>query len=155
MINKRGEKPMPGIEKINSINLYNRVKLNQNNSQDRPAQNENQIRTKITKKIEKDNYIYEDPKKAKDKNKVGIDPIKRPIRVDDSNNIFYINYNGENRTVKVEPGEYNLTELSSEIQTRVNEEFGINEVRVELTGSGSDRLIRAEDKSIYEEIDGN
>ena len=141
---------MPGIEKINSINLYNRVNFNQQNPQDKPAQNEKQRRDKIVKKVENENYIYEDPKKAKDKSEVGIDPIKRPIRVDDSNNIFYINYNGENRTVKVEPGEYNLTELSSEIQTRVNEEFGINEVRIELTGSGSDRLIRAEDKRIFD-----
>ena len=140
------------INNIDPINSYSRIYFNQQNLQNKPAQNENQIRTKITKKIEDENYIYEDPMKTKAKSEAGIDPVKRPIRVDDSNNIFYINHNGENETVKVEPGEYNLTELSSEIQRKVNEEFGINEVKIELTGSGSDRLIRAKDKSIFPDI---
>ena len=131
------------------------MNLNQQNPQDKPAQNEKLRRDKIVKKDENDNYIYENPKKTKDKSEVGIDPIKRPIRVDDSNNIFYINHNGENETVKVEPGEYNLTELSGEIQSKVNETFGIGKVKVDLTGSGSDRLLMAEDKSIYEEIGEN
>ena len=52
--------------------------------------------------------------------------------------------------MKVEPGEYNLTELSGEIQQKVNETFGIGKVTVELTGSGSDRVIKAEDKIIFD-----
>jgi hypothetical protein len=55
--------------------------------------------------------------------------------------------------VKVDPGEYNLTELSREIQRKVNETFGIGKVKVDLTGSGSDRLLMAEDKNIFEEVD--
>jgi hypothetical protein len=75
------------------------------------------------------------------------------IKINESSNILYINHNGENETVKVDPGEYNLTELSREIQRKVNETFGIGKVKVDLTGSGSDRLLMAEDKNIFEEVD--
>ena len=74
------------------------------------------------------------------------DSIKRPIKINDSNNIFFINHNDRNRAVKIDPGEYNLTEIQSAIQQQVNEEFGIGKVSVKMTASGSDRFIYAEDK---------
>ena len=141
---------MPGINGINPVNTYSKEYMTQSNSKDKTVQNEKQNVVREKKNLKNNNYIYEDPRKAKARSEIGIDPVKRPIRVDESNNIFYINHNGENETVKVEPGEYNLTELSGEIQTKVNEEFGINKVKVDLTGSGADRLIRAEDKNIVD-----
>jgi len=74
------------------------------------------------------------------------DAIKRPIKINNSNNIFFINHNNRNRAVKIDPGEYNLTEIQSAIQQQVNEEFGIGKVSVKMTASGSDRFIYAEDK---------
>ena len=72
--------------------------------------------------------------------------VKRPIKINDSNNIFFINHNNRNRAVKIDPGEYNLTEIQSAIQQQVNEEFGIGKVSLKMTASGSDRFIYAEDK---------
>lgn len=74
------------------------------------------------------------------------DVVKRPIKINDSNNIFFINHNNRNQAVKIDPGEYNLTEIQSAIQQQVNEEFGIGKVSVKMTASGSDRFIYAEDK---------
>lgn len=34
-----------------------------------------------------------------------LDPINRPINIDCINNIFYINHNGENESIKIEPGQ--------------------------------------------------
>ena len=72
--------------------------------------------------------------------------IKRPIKINNSNNIFFINHNDRNKAVKIDPGEYNLTEIQAAIQQQVNEEFGIGKVSVKMTASGSDRFIYAEDK---------
>jgi len=144
---------MSGIDEINPVSTYSREYLNQSNPKYKSVQNEKQNIVRRNKNLKNKNYIYENPRNAKTKSEAGIDPIKRPIRVDESNNIFYINHNGENETVKVEPGEYNLTELSGEIQQKVNETFGIGKVTVELTGSGSDRVIRAEDKIIFDFFD--
>ncbi|RCW58661.1 hypothetical protein [Halanaerobium sp. ST460_2HS_T2] len=74
------------------------------------------------------------------------DAIKRPIKINNSNNIFFINHNNRNRALKIDPGEYNLTEIQAVIQQQVNEEFGIGKVSVKMTASGSDRFIYAEDK---------
>ncbi|TDP89664.1 hypothetical protein C7957_12325 [Halanaerobium saccharolyticum] len=74
------------------------------------------------------------------------DAVKRPIKINNSNNIFFINHNDRNRAVKIDPGEYNLTEIQTAIQHQVNEEFGIGKVSVKMTASGSDRFIYAEDK---------
>ena len=74
------------------------------------------------------------------------DAVKRPIKINNSNNIFFINHNDRNRAVKIDPGEYNLTEIQSAIQQQVNEEFGIGKVSLKMTASGSDRFIYAEDK---------
>jgi len=74
------------------------------------------------------------------------DAVKRPIKINSSNNIFFINHNDRNRAVKIDPGEYNLTEIQAAIQQQVNEEFGIGKVSVKMTASGSDRFIYAEDK---------
>ncbi|TDS27000.1 hypothetical protein [Halanaerobium congolense] len=73
------------------------------------------------------------------------DSIKRPIKINDSNNIFFINHNDRNRAVKIDPGEYNLTEIQAAIQQQVNEEFGIGKVSVKMTASCSDRFIYAEE----------
>ena len=73
------------------------------------------------------------------------DAVKRPIRIDNSNNIFFINYKGENKTVRIKPGSYNLTEISLSIQQKVNEEFGIGKVKLKMNGSISDGLIYAEE----------
>jgi len=72
--------------------------------------------------------------------------IKRPIKINNSNNIFFINHNNRNKAVKIDPGEYNLTEIQAAIQQQVNEEFGIGKVQLKMTASGSDRFIYAEDK---------
>jgi len=56
------------------------------------------------------------------------DAVKRPIKINDSNNIFFINHNDRNRAVKIDTGEYNLTEIQSAIQQQVNEEIGIGKV---------------------------
>jgi len=74
------------------------------------------------------------------------DAVKRPIKINKSNNIFFINHNDRNKAVKIDPGEYNLTEIQSAIQHQVNEEFGIGKVQLKMTASGSDRFIYAEDK---------
>ena len=77
---------------------------------------------------------------------VAKDAVKRPIKINNSNNIFFINHNNRNKAVKIDPGEYNLTEIQAAIQQQVNEEFGIGKVSVKMTASGSDRFIYAEDK---------
>ena len=50
---------------------------------------------------------------------------------------------------------YNLTELSKEIQVKVNETFGIGKIKVDLTGSRSDRLVRAKDAKINDFLNNN
>ena len=74
------------------------------------------------------------------------DAVKRPIKINNSNNIFFINHNNRNRALKIDPGEYNLTEIQAAIQHKANEEFGIGKVNLKMTASGSDRFIYAEDK---------
>ncbi|TDO95238.1 hypothetical protein DFR79_101239 [Halanaerobium saccharolyticum] len=81
------------------------------------------------------------------------DAVKRPIKINDSNNIFFINHNNRNRAVKIDPGEYNLTEIQSAIQQQVNEEFGIGKVSLKITASGRDRFIYAEDSSSQKLLD--
>ena len=74
------------------------------------------------------------------------DWVKRPIKINNRNNIFFINHNNRNRALKIDPGEYNLTEIQAAIQHEANEEFGIGEISLKMTASGKDRLIYAEDK---------
>lgn len=144
---------MTGVEEIQSNTTYTNefskpINKDNNEKLNKQAKRDN---LNINKKpANKDQYIYSDPKKVNNKSKETLDPIKRPINIDSSNNIFYINHNGENESIKIEPGKYDLIELSKAIQTKVNETFGIGKVTVELTGSGSDRLIRAEDKTIFD-----
>lgn len=82
-----------------------------------------------------------------------LNAVQRPINIDENNNVFYINYHGENKALKIEPGEYSLSELSRAIQTKVNENFGIGKLKLDLTASGSDRLIKAHDKTIFDFLD--
>jgi len=79
--------------------------------------------------------------------------IKRPIKINNSNNIFFINHNNCNRALKIDPGEYNLTEIQPAIQHKANEEFGIGKVSLKITASGSDRFIYAEDSSSEKLLD--
>lgn len=74
------------------------------------------------------------------------DAVKRPIKINNSNNIFFINHNNRNKAIKIDPGEYNLTEIQAAIHEQVNEEFGIGKVSLKITASGRDRFIYAEDK---------
>jgi len=131
------------------FNIQKQVNRDNNKPHDNTLHGKDKI---ITKNINNKNYIYQNPKKANKIENDNIDPIQRPINIDDSNNIFYINHNGENKSIKIEPGEYSLTELSSAIQTKVNESFGMGKVKLNLTASGSDRFIKAEDKSIFDFI---
>jgi len=148
---------MSELDKINlSSNLnkqYFNIQKQVNRDKNKPHDNTLHGKDKIiTKNINNKNYIYQNPKKTNKIENENIDPIQRPINIDDSNNIFYINHNGENKSIKIEPGEYSLTELSSAIQTKVNESFGMGKVKLNLTASGSDRFIKAEDKSIFDFI---
>jgi len=147
---------MIGIDKIQSNTIYiNEFSKPIEKRVNEELSSQNKIdRLNINNKPgNQEEYIYSNPKEASNKNKKTIDPINRPINIDSSNNIFYINHNGENESIKIEAGKYNLIELSKAIQTKVNENFGIGKVTVELTGSGSDRVIRAEDKIIFDFFD--
>ncbi len=72
----------------------------------------------------------------------------RSIKINNSNNTFFINYRGKNKSVKINPGDYTLTELTHAIQKEVNKLFGIGNVKINLTGSGSDRLVQVSDSKI-------
>jgi len=73
------------------------------------------------------------------------DPIKRPIKIDDNNNTFFINYKGENKSIKIKPGNYTLTEISISIKEKINESFGMGKVKLKMAGTISDGLIHAEE----------
>ena len=131
---------MSAVEKTNSVltQIKNLLvqKLNQPEKND--AQSEKGDRFTKSQQPAKVTYDLED---------IAVhDAVKRPIKINDSNNIFFINHNNRNRAVKIDPGEYNLTEIQSAIQQQVNEEFGIGKVSLKMTASGSDRFIYAEDK---------
>jgi plasmid replication initiation protein len=70
----------------------------------------------------------------------------KPIKITSKNNSFLINYQEHKKTVKVDPGEYNLTELQAALKQKVNESFGIGKLSLQLNAAGSDRLIYAETK---------
>ena len=134
---------MSAVDNTNSIlNQIKNVIVNQFNQPDQSSeQNKQDIKgDRFTKSqpAEKVTYDLED---FAVKN-----GIKRPIKINNSNNIFFINHNNRNRALKIDPGEYNLTEIQAAIQQQVNEEFGIGKVSVKMTASGSDRFIYAEDK---------
>lgn len=149
---------MTGVDKIQSNTIYNnefsKPIKRYNDEKDKPQTKRDNLNIS-NKPANENQYIYSDPTKVNNKDKETLDPINRPINIDSSNNIFYINHNGENESIQIEPGKYNLIELSKAIQTKVNENFGIGKVTVELTGSGSDRVIRAEDKKIFDFLNDN
>ncbi|RCW48194.1 hypothetical protein [Halanaerobium sp. MA284_MarDTE_T2] len=134
---------MSAVEKNNSVltQIKNVIQNQLNQSKQSSEQNNQDLKSdRFTKsqQPEKVTYNLED---------IAVqDAVKRPIRINDSNNIFFINHNDRNRAVKIDPGEYNLTEIQSAIQQQVNEEFGIGKVSLKITASGSDRFIYAEDK---------
>lgn len=131
---------MTAIDKINLLKNYINNFKNNIIKKDKTVyeiRNDN-----FTKKEQLDKVTYDKLDSFR-----AIDAVKRPIKIDNSNNTFFINHNNENKTVKIKAGEYNLTELSLSIQKKVNEKFGIGKVKLELTASASDRLIYAEDKS--------
>jgi hypothetical protein len=131
---------MSAVEKSNSVlNQIKNLLVQKLNQPDRTeAQPEKSDRFTKSQQIEKVTYDLEDI--------AAKDAVKRPIKINDSNNIFFINHNDRNKAVKIDPGEYNLTEIQSAIQQQVNEEFGIGKVSLKMTASGSDRFIYAEDK---------
>ena len=131
---------MSAVEKTNSVltQIKNLLVQKLNQPKKTEAQSEKGDRFTKSQQPEKVTYDLEDFADS--------DSIRRPIKINDSNNIFFINHNNRNRAVKIDPGEYNLTEIQAAIQQQVNEEFGIGKVSVKMTASGSDRFIYAEDK---------
>ena len=131
---------MSAVEKTNSVltQIKNILVQKLNQPDKTEAQAEKGDRFTKSQQTEKVTYDLEDI--------AAKDAVKRPIKINDSNNIFFINHNNRNRAVKIDPGEYNLTEMQSAIQQQVNEEFGIGKVSLKMTASGSDRFIYAEDK---------
>ena len=138
---------MSAVEKTNSVltqikNLFVQ-KLNQPEKTE--TQSEKSDRFTKSQQPEKVTYDLEDI--------AAKDAVKRPIKINDSNNIFFINHNDRNKAVKIDPGKYNLTEIQSAIQQQVNEEFGIGKVSLKITASGRDRFIYAEDSSSQKLLD--
>jgi hypothetical protein len=134
---------MSAVENSNSVltQIKNVIHNQINKLDERNNQNEKGLkgdRFTRSQQPEKVTYDLEDF--------AAFDAVKRPIKINNSNNIFFINHNNRNRAVKIDPGEYNLTEIQAAIQQQVNEEFGIGKVSVKMTASGSDRFIYAEDK---------
>jgi hypothetical protein len=131
---------MSAVEKTNSVltQIKNLLVQKLNQPDKTEAQPEKGDRFTKSQQPEKVTYDLEDFAAS--------DAVKRPIKINNSNNIFFINHNDRNRAVKIDPGEYNLTEIQSAIQQQVNEEFGIGKVSLKMTASGSDRFIYAEDK---------
>ncbi|PTX16480.1 hypothetical protein SAMN04488598_12427 [Halanaerobium congolense] len=134
---------MSAVEKINSVltQIKNVIHNQINQLDERNVQNEKDLKgDRFTKSQQPAKVTYDlEDIAAKD-------AVKRPIKINDSNNIFFINHNNRNRAVKIDPGEYNLTEIQAALQHQVNEEFGIGKVSLKMTASGSDRFIYAEDK---------
>ena len=138
---------MSAVEKTNSVlsQIKNLLVQKLNQPDKTEAQSEKGDRFTRTQQPEKVTYDLEDF--------AAKDAVKRPIKINNSNNIFFINHNNRNRAVKIDPGEYNLTEIQAAIQQQVNEEFGIGKVSVKMTASGSDRFIYAEDKKEVHVLD--
>jgi len=131
---------MSAIEKTNSV--LNQVKnlLVHKLNQSEKTETQSEKGDKFIKSQQPEKVTYDlDDFAAKN-------GIKRPIKINNSNNIFFINHNNRNRALKIDPGEYNLTEIQAAIQHKANEEFGIGKVHLKMTASGSDRFIYAEDK---------
>ena len=113
---------MSAVEKTNSVltQIKNLLALKLNKPDKTEAQPEKGDRFTKSQQPEKVTYDLED---------IAVhDAVKRPIKINDSNNIFFINHNDRNKAVKIDPGEYNLTEIQSAIQQQVNEEIGIGKV---------------------------
>ena len=130
---------MSAVEKTNSVlrQIKNLLVQKLNQPDQTEAQPEKGDRFTKSQQSEKVTYDLED---------IAVhDAVKRPIKINDSNNIFFINHNDRNKAVKIDPGEYNLTEIQAAIQQQVNEEFGIGKVSVKMTASCSDRFIYAEE----------
>ena len=113
---------MSAVEEINSVltQIKNQLVQKLNQPDKTEAQPEKGDRFTRTQQPEKVTYDLEDF--------AAKDAVKRPIKINNSNNIFFINHNDRNKAVKIDPGEYNLTEIQSAIQQQVNEEFGIGKV---------------------------
>ena len=132
---------------INNIGTYENKILTNNNIRKKYRNNINSKNNKQQKdKVEIKSRNNSKNKNNSVSNNYNIkDGVKRPIKIDNSNNIFFVNYKGENKTIKIKPGRYNLTEISISIQERINESFGIGKVNLKITGSLSDGFIHAEE----------
>lgn len=103
-------------------------------------------------KSEKDKFISKESLASESYQNIG-DGLSRPIKINSSNSTFFINHRAQNKSVKIEAGEYNLRELQAALKKKVNEKFGINQISVKLTAGGKDRLLYAEDKNKEKRID--
>ena len=105
---------MSAVDNTNSIlsQIKNLLVQKLNQPEKNEAQSEKGDRFTKSQQPEKVTYDLED---------IAVhDAVKRPIKINDSNNIFFINHNDRNRDVKIDPREYNLTEIQSAIQQQVN-----------------------------------
>lgn len=107
---------------------------------------------KFSDKLQKDKFISKKLSAAETYQNIG-DGLSRPIKINSSNGTFFINHNAQNKSVKIEAGEYNLRELQAALKQKVNEQFGINQISVKLTAAGKDRLLYAEDKKKENKMD--
>lgn len=103
-------------------------------------------------KSEKDKFISKESSASESYQNIG-DGLSRPIKINSSNSTFFINHRAQNKSVKIEVGEYNLRELQAALKKKVNEKFGINQISVQLTAGGKDRLLYAEEKNKEQKID--
>ena len=136
------------MAEINSIGSYENQLPIKNNTINKNKESNKQNKENIKKK--KDKVLIKSKNNNKQNNSINKsynikDGVKRPIKIDNSNNIFFVNYKGENETIKIKPGQYNLTEISLSIQEKINESFGIGKVNLKMTGSLSDGFIHAEE----------
>ncbi|HMA60832.1 MAG TPA: hypothetical protein VKN64_11145 [Halanaerobiales bacterium] len=136
------------MAEINSIGSYENQLPIKNNIINKNKESNKQNKDNIKKK--KDKVLIKSKNNNKQNNSINKsynikDGVKRPIKIDNSNNIFFVNYKGENETIKIKPGQYNLTEISLSIQEKINESFGIGKVNLKMTGSLSDGFIHAEE----------
>ncbi len=133
---------------INNIGTYEIKILTNNNIR---KKYKNNINSKNNKQEQKDKVEINSRDNSNNKNNSVSnnynikDGVKRPIKIDNSNNIIFVNFKGENKKIKIKPGRYTLTEISISIQERINESFGIGKVNLKITGSLSDGFIHAEE----------
>ena len=131
---------------INSIGNNENKIFTYKPHQNKNKSTQNDKKSNAFDRVEIKGFNEEDDKRDKvNKNYNQPDPIKRPIKIDDNNNTFFINYKGKNKSIKIKPGNYTLTEISISIKEKINESFGMGKVKLKMAGTISDGLIHAEE----------